>query len=210
MQRKYIYILVSILTVILVSINNVVELNSQNKTNSKNQGNLIVEEQEPSYKGVEISSPLIVKNYQNDENKTTYSYRIKIENAVGAYRYEYNEKESYLVFNAIGESQFTLRSNELITIYDLPKNAEYEIEQVTDVSEKYVTKINNETKKIATGILTLENNIEFYNETIKVETEPVKKNPVTSDVYTLGIVCFLITTIIFIALKKIKIKRFDY
>ena len=210
MERKYIYIIVSIITVFLVTANHIIELDSKSTPSTQTPGNLVVDEVAPSYKGAEISSPLVIRNYQNDERKLTYSYKIKVVNAVGAYRYEYNDTESYLVFNAIGESQFTIKSNETITIYDLPKEAEYEIIQTTDVSEKYQTKINNEETTTASGVLSLENNIDFYNETIKKVEEPVKENPTTADISTLGLICFITAAFTFICLKKIKVKRFDY
>lgn len=203
MKRKYIYILVFVLTIILVLLNHYQEQKNIESYNVNN--NFIVESM---YKSIEPTSSLIIKNTQNDNQIHQYEYKIKVDKAVGAYRYTLNDKEKYLVFSALGEANFFLSSNETITIYELPTSSNYVIDQVTDVSDRYVTQINNNIINKVEGTLTLENNIEFYNKA-KTIVEPVKKNPTTNDNYVLGLICLIFSTILIVCLKNIKIRRFE-
>ncbi len=249
MNRKYIYILVIMLTFALVSGSYYSDLKQAEKASSAIVD--IEEPEEDAYKGVEVSSPLLIKNTQNDNRKLSYLYKINIENAVGSYRYIQNSEEKYLVFNAIGEASIYLKSNESITIYNLPLEAKYKVEQTTDVSEYYKTTINNKETKIAEGTLSLNNSIEFKNNTlsgtgtspvkptepskeevkpndkeenkepeqeIKPEQKPeedkedeiiVDKNPVTGDLSSLAILCFVFSTIVLVLVKSVKVRRFE-
>ena len=45
---------------------------------------------------------LKITNNQNNKTKTTYSYELNVYKASGAYKYKYNNKESYMVFDAAG------------------------------------------------------------------------------------------------------------
>ena len=79
-----------------------------------------------------ISSPkaldLTISNNQNDNQTNTYTYELNIYNATGAYEYNYNNKTAYLIFDAAGNTTFTLQSNETIIIKNIPESS-YHIKQ---------------------------------------------------------------------------------
>ena len=204
-NRKHIYFLVIFFTIAFCITNTHIELDHREKVNIEIQNNIEdVVEEEKFY-------PLEIKNYQNDTKKLEYSYRIKIDGISGAYKYRYKTKESYLVFTANGESTFTLESNESIIIYDLPERVQYEIEQITDVSKTYTTKINNEFKTKVIGNVTATAEVAFDNETIKEEVVPEQKeeNPYTKDSYYFVIIIAFFAILIGVMGRSYKFRRFD-
>lgn len=209
MSRKFIYIIVIIATIALVIWNDTKNNNLSNmqvETDLKALNNLTVDE---IYNSAEIVSPLTIKNTQNDDEQITYNYRIKISEISGAYKYTYNGKESYLVFSANGEAQITLNSNESITIYDLPSEVSYTIEQLNDVSDKYTTTTNDTASTIAEGTISLDTTVLFENKTIIIPTKP-NKNPYTAarPMILFVFICFVSFGLLS-KIRKIKIKRFE-
>ena len=205
MQRKYIYIIVFILTIALVLTDYYIGLNTSTSTETaeKLQGDI-----EDTYKSAEIKSNLVIKNLQNDEQELVYTYKIKIDNVVGAQLATYKDEEFYIIFAANGEAEVTVDSNETLTIKDIPQGANYTIEQITDVSDKYNTTINEQEITHYEGVIAEENVVEFNNETIKSST-PVKKNPYTSDNNNLKVIVLVYAAIIIIVALKFRIKRFS-
>lgn len=207
MQRKYIYIVVVIFTVALIIADHYIGLKN-NEPTTKEEFN--IEDLEEPIKQAELKSPLVIKNFQNDKEKVAYTYKIKITNLAGAHKYTYNDEEGYIIFAANGEAEVSLYSNESITIYDIPQEYKYKIEQVTDVSDKYTTTIDSEKRTIIKGTIKEENLIEFENETIIKKEEPVKKNPTTTDNnFFLALFVFIYSTVVFIVATNIKVKRFE-
>lgn len=204
MQRKYIYLLVIFLTIVLVVYNHFVGLSSKKPSVELNNSPTIEETQ----KNTEVKYNLQIDNFQNDEQDIIYSYKITIPEISGAYKYSKNNEESYLIFAANGEAEITLNSNSSLTIYDLPEGIKYKIEQITDVSEKYTTKVDEKESAIVEGTISETNNIKFSNETI-ISEEPVKKNPFTSDNHYLALFVFVYAIIITIIATRIKVKRFE-
>lgn len=205
MQRKYIYILVVILTITLVITQDLIMPYFKKNTSVKEETPL--KEINESKKEFDIQTDLTITNYQNDDNVIVYSYKIIIEGAKGAYKYLKNEQENYLVFTAIGEAELTLQSNESITIYDLPDDAAYKIEQITNVLDKYTTTIAGIQTTKYEGTLLSENNIEFKNNLQKDKVP--NKNPITNDNLILAVIAFIYCILLLIASKKIKIQRFE-
>lgn len=207
MSRKIVYIVVFITTIALVVYNDYQQNSTLNDALDSNETReLNIAE---SYNSSELPTSLTIQNYQNDEEEITYTYTLKINDIEGAYRYKYNDKESYLVFSAKGESQITLKSNESLTIYDLPVNTNYLIEQINDVSDTYTTTTNNENKTSNEGTISYETIITFDNKTILSKEEP-SKNPFTSSkpITIFVIMCF-ISLVIYTIIHKIKITRFE-
>lgn len=207
MSRKIVYIVVFITTIALVVYNDYQQnsnLNDDLDSNETRELNIA-----ESYNSSELPTSLTIQNYQNDEEEITYTYTLKINDIEGAYRYKYNDKESYLVFSAKGESQITLKSNESLTIYDLPVNTNYLIEQINDVSDTYTTTTNNENKTSNEGTISYETIVTFDNKTILSKEEP-SKNPFTSSkpITIFVIMCF-ISLVIYTIIHKIKITRFE-
>lgn len=207
MSRKIVYIVVFITTIALVVYNDYQQNSTLNDALDSNETReLNIAE---SYNSSELPTSLTIQNYQNDEEEITYTYILKINDIEGAYRYKYNDKESYLVFSAKGESQITLKSNESLTIYDLPVNTNYLIEQINDVSDTYTTTTNNENKTSNEGTISYETIVTFDNKTILSKEEP-SKNPFTSSkpITIFVIMCF-ISLVIYTIIHKIKITRFE-
>lgn len=204
MQRKYIYLLVIFLTIVLVVYNHFIGLSSEKPSVELNNSPTIEETQ----KNTEVKYNLKIDNFQNDDQDIIYSYKITIPEISGAYKYSKNNEESYLIFTANGEAEITLNSNSSLTIYDLPEGIKYKIEQITDISEKYTTKVDEKESTIIEGTISETNNIKFSNETI-ISEEPVKKNPFTSDNHYLALFVFIYAVIISIIATRIKVKRFE-
>lgn len=207
MSRKIVYIVVFITTIALVVYNDYQQNSTLNDVLDSNETReLNIAE---SYNSSELPTSLTIQNYQNDEEEITYTYTLKINDIEGAYRYKYNDKESYLVFSAKGESQITLKSNESLTIYDLPVNTNYLIEQINDVSDTYTTTTNNENKTSNEGTISYETIVTFDNKTILSKEEP-SENPFTSSkpITIFVIMCF-ISLVIYTIIHKIKITRFE-
>lgn len=207
MSRKIVYIVVFITTIALVVYNDYQQNSTLNDALDSNETReLNIAE---SYNSSELPTSLTIQNYQNDEEEITYTYTLKINDIEGAYRYKYNDKESYLVFSAKGESQITIKSNESLTIYDLPVNTNYLIEQINDVSDTYTTTTNNENKTSNEGTISYETIVTFDNKTILSKEEP-SENPFTSSkpITIFVIMCF-ISLVIYTIIHKIKITRFE-
>lgn len=208
-KRKHIYILVVFFTIALCITKQHLELeNAEKAPNLETQNNIVEEYDE--YNELEIVYPLEIRNYQNDNNKLEYTYKIKIEGISGAYKYKYKDQENYMVFTANGEAQIILDSNESIIIYDIPDNSKYEIEQVTDVSATYTTKINNEELLKTAGTINASSVVAFDNETIKeiVEPEHKEENPYTKDSHYLVLLMCALAVVLIMAGKTLKINRF--
>ncbi len=212
MQRKYIYIIVIWLTILLVATQEFLDLNSSGKA-IVDSANQIEENYDGVLNTVTIYSQLIIKNFQNDDKNFLYTYKIKVDDASGAYKYTKNNTEGYIVFSANGEAQFILNSNESLIIHELPNESAYTIEQTSTNSKDYMTTINDETSTIAKGNISLDNTVTFENKTTikEVEENPIedKKNPVTADNIIKFIVLLLSLLVFTILLSKIKIRRFE-
>lgn len=207
-NRKHIYIIALFIIVVISITTSHIELDHRENQLLNTQQNV---EQYDDYKEIDILYPLEIRNYQNDNKVIEYTYKIKIKDISGAYKYKYKDKESYMVFTANGESQFILDSNESIIIYDLPENVEYEIEQTTNVSDNYTTKVDKEYKTIIKGNVTASSQVAFDNETKKPETKPEhqEKNPYTKDSYYFIVIIASFALILGMIGKNYKIKRFD-
>lgn len=207
-NRKHIYIIALFIIIAISITTSHIELDHRENQLLNTQQNV---EQYDDYKEIDILYPLEIRNYQNDNKVIEYTYKIKIKDISGAYKYKYKDKESYMVFTANGESQFVLDSNESIIIYDLPENVEYEIEQTTNVSDNYTTKVDKEYKTITKGNVTASSQVAFDNETKKPETKPEhqEKNPYTKDSYYFIVIIASFALILGMIGKNYKIKRFD-
>ena len=150
-----------------------------------------------------ISSPkaidLTIINSQNDYNNNTYTYELNVYDATGAYEYIYNNKTSHLIFDAAGNTTFTLHNNESLTIKNLPASS-YQIKQL--LHNNYNTYINNKQTNIYNSNTKTNNKITFINKTKQ------SQNPNTSTIPLITLQIALLTIVIIIILKKIKIKRY--
>lgn len=221
MKRIYVYIIATVLCVGLVvgehyfslTMNDVVNIESfetqryldtadiESELNEFNDE--IVDEEIVKANNVNLT----IVNTQNDTKVLSYTYKITIPDISGAYRYTINDKEKYVVFNARGEATITINSNEKIIIYDIPSGTKYTIEQ-TGGDSSYTKKANNVVGTKATGTINKDTTVTYSN-TVPVKEPNPSHNPNTADTYTLGFILFAIALVIFIAIRYIKIKRFE-
>ena len=226
MQRKYIYILVILITIIL----NVSDYYYQENMEKEENPNQIADEFN-DYNSATILSPLTITNIQNDNNTQEYTYKLKINEVRGAYRYTKNGEENYMLFAANGEASITLKSNESVTIYDLPNDTNYVITQ--QLNNKYKTYINSVEMNVIEGVITIENNITFNNiaieftpsnpqekpdeseeenkpnETEQEENKKPSKNPYTNDFIIAYFIILVISLVSLVIYSKIKVKKFE-
>ncbi len=232
MQRKYIYILVILITIIL----NVSDYYYQENLKKEGNPDQIANEFN-NYNEAAILYPLTIVNIQNDNNAQVYTYKLKIDEVRGAYRYTKNGEENYMLFAANGEASITLKSNESVTIYDLPDGANYVITQ--QLNNKYKTYINSIEMNVIEGVVTAENNITFNNiaieftptnpqekpneseeenktpeenkpnETEQEENKKPSKNPYTNDFVIAYLIILIVSLASLVIYTKIKIKKFE-
>lgn len=188
-------------------LNKTVESEKQNN-NVQDDGKLPVDD-EVDYKEIGNAGTLVINNVQNDNKALAYTYKIVINDVSGAYRYKYNDTQKYIIFSANGEAEITINSNESITIYDLPKGAGYIIEQTGGNSSKYTITANSVVGTKSSGVIGDNSRVTFENKVPVKDGNKNPNNPYTADIYTLGIILFVIATIIFIAIRHIKINRFE-
>ena len=224
MDRKIIYLIVIILTIVLV-------VSDHLKNQKEMEDNLSIpmdekvdaidpdDDFEEIYRSSAILAPLTIKNYQNDNQNIVYTYDIKINEVQGAYHYIHYDKENspikegYLIFAANGEATIKINSNESIVIQSLPTDVAFRIEQYATLGEKYVTKVGSKEAAFYEGTISLDNNIIFSNETARKESvniyEEKENNPTTADSHDKYILYFMISLSILLSLTSIRIKRFE-
>lgn len=224
MDRKIVYIIVIVLTIILVVSDHFIskDLESVKPVPIETDGEvkeISDEEFEEIYKSSAILAPLTLKNYQNDDEIIVYTYNIKIDEIQGAYRYTLYDsgnnpvKESYLVFAANGEASIKLNSNESIIIYNLPTDVNYKIEQYATLGDRYTTKVANNITSSYEGVISLDNNVYFVNETTKKQSvniyEEKEDNPPTTDYHEKHILVFMVSLSLLLTVISVRVKRFD-
>lgn len=221
MKRVYAYIIATILCIGFVvgehyfslTMNDVVDIESfesqryLDTSDIEDELNKFNDETTPEEVVAAENVNLTIVNTQNDSKVLSYTYKITMTDISGAYRYTINDTEKYVVFNARGEATITINSNEKIIIYDLPSGTKYTIEQ-TGGDSSYTKKANNVVGTKATGTINKNTTITYSN-TVPVKDTNPSHNPNTADTYTLGIILFSIALVIFIAIRYIKIKRYE-
>lgn len=227
MDRKYIFIIVILLSITLViadyymnkSLESVEYLNfiddNEVAVNGLNVDELTFE---PNLQEALTYVNLTITNKQNDDLSNEYTYNIKIDSISGAHKYlKTDGSTDYQVFSANGETTFTLKNNESITFIEIPINSNYTITQ--DNLDNYKTYINEEEKNTITSQINKDTSVTFgnYNKTITplpvpdpVKPTPEKdKNPTTSDYIVPVFITFITVTLILLTSLKLKIKRFE-
>ncbi len=222
MKRSYIYIIVILLTITLVSADFIIGKDLQQIVPLDDTYHTI----DDNYvKEASVVGSITIKNEQNSDEKITYEYTIKINGLAGAYRYKYNNIESYLIFAANGEANFRLKSNESIIIYDIPVNLDYVIKQQTENS-KYTVKVNDNESNTITGEIDESNSIVFNNATKAVPSKDTKKNsdedtkketkkatkkdiPNTGETEIKLTLVLIVSLLIIVCFKIMKVKRFE-
>lgn len=142
---------------------------------------------------------LTIINKQDDQISNTYTYKLNVYNATGAYQYTYNNNDSYLVFDASGNTTFTLQNNETITIKNLPESL-FQIEQIKN--DNYITYTNNKKTNTLNSNTKEINEITFDNKTKNAS------NPNTGTKETIIIITITIILLLITILKTKKIKRY--
>lgn len=165
---------------------------------------------------------ITIYNKQNNNEIANYIYEIKISDVSGAILTIKNGEREYIVFDANGNAQFNLLSNESITFVDVPVNSTYTITQ--EPKDGYKTYAGgNETTTIS-GTVNSNNAINFNNNVAKKE-EPAKqvdtaaapdpfeankvKNPTTSDKGLIAVIICLVALFTLVLLKGMKLDRYE-
>lgn len=165
---------------------------------------------------------ITISNKQNDSTMLNYTYDVKISNVSGAILSIKNGEREYLVFDATGNTQFNLLSNESITLVGLPINSTYTITQDSKVG--YKTYANGDEITTTSGTINDESTIVFSNNTIvpeqkveEVKTAPKTqdeekankvKNPVTADKGILAVTISLVALFTLVLLKGLKLDKY--
>ena len=239
MQRKYVYLVVSLLTIAIV----LFQEQQTSGTDLKNNKPTSEIKLSDDYLSIEEQATFTINNYQNDDIEKDYTYDLTIEGVSGAYEYSilmttqskegtliYVEKEkNYLVFTANGNVTFDLKSNESISIDGLPKDKAYTLVQKNKYDGYRVT-INDEIKNQTSGITGLATEVTIKNSTAaptpsesKKQKETDKKQPEqkqeksqkkdkgpnTAVISSIVVIGVIVSFIIGYLLTKIKIKRFE-
>ena len=160
----------------------------------------------------DATTNLTINNIQTDNKANSYSYKIYVEGLSGAVRYSIDGKEGYAVFDAKGNATITVNSNSTITLYEVPINKNYTVEQATQKTG-YKVLVNNEETTKANGATSPTTSVSFTNKSID-ESTPAKeqkeeKNPVTADPIVIAVVALVIAVAGFIALKNLKVRRYE-
>ena len=223
MKRSYIYMIVVLLTITLVSSDYIISKDLQNIIPLDEKYRTI--ENADATKEANVLTTITIKNEQNTDKNIVYKYNIEIPEISGAYRYKYNNKEGYIVFTADGKTNFELNSNESIVIYDVPVDTEYTITQET-TNEEYVTKVGQSETTTYKAKTTNDNNVTFNNSTKVEEQKPTQEQPNQEqpkkdnkankkDIPNTGeteirmAVLLLLAFLIIYCVRKIKVKRFE-
>ena len=223
MKRSYIYMIVVLLTITLVSSDYIISKDLQNIIPLDEKYRTV--ENADATKEANVLTTITIKNEQNTDKNIVYKYNIEIPEISGAYRYKYNNKEGYIVFTADGKTNFELNSNESIVIYDVPVDTEYTITQET-TNEEYVTKVGQSETTTYKAKTTNDNNVTFNNSTKVEEQKPTKEQPNQEqpkkdnkankkDIPNTGeteirmAVLLLLVFLIIYCIRKIKVKRFE-
>ena len=223
MKRSYIYMIVVLLTITLVSSDYIISKDLQNIIPLDEKYRTI--ENADATKEANVLTTITIKNEQNTDKNIVYKYNIEIPEISGAYRYKYNNKEGYIVFTADGKTNFELNSNESIVIYDVPVDTEYTITQET-TNEEYVTKVGQSETTTYKAKTTNDNNVTFNNSTKVEEQKPTQEQPNQEqpkkdnkankkDIPNTGeteirmAVLLLLAFLTIYCIRKIKVKRFE-
>lgn len=225
MERKYIYIIIVLLSITLVitdyyvnrSLTSVINPNDFNANNSLSIYDEVSNTENTSTKDV---TSFTITNVQDDKNIEEYKYNLRINNVKGVYNYKLGNEDGYIVFSANGEATITIKSNQVLIIYDIPLDSAYSITQ--SINNKYKTYIGNSETNVIDGVVTSNNNVTFNNNAInKSETKPEVENPSvkpntnpqtnpnTIDQVSFAVILLIASLISLIIFNRLKVKRFE-
>lgn len=207
MKRSFIYVLVIFTAIGLVLGKYFIQKDLENVpmdiNGLDNTKHIEEQEGEEEITGVDnVNSTFTITNKENDTYKTEYNYVLKINEISGSYKIKKNKEESYLIFDASGTAKFTLRANDVLTIYGIPINSTYRLEQ--SANKNYKTKIGDEVTTISEGTTFVDTNIVFNN--INVSSKQYTPDTKDEIKIILGILALSIATLF--ALSKLKITKF--
>ncbi|MBQ4031478.1 MAG: hypothetical protein II625_06960 [Bacilli bacterium] len=229
MKRSYIYLIVVLLTVSLVSADYIIGKDLKKIIPLDETYRTVADDD--LVKEAKVTGSLTIKNEQNTDENITYKYSIKVKDLAGACRFTYNNKDSYMIFTANGEATFELKSNESIVIHELPVDSEYTVIQLT-TNQKYTIKVNQVEQSSYSGVITEGDSITFNNASIheepkkptkedkpkeekpkeekKEDKKPDKKDIPNTGTFEIGMGIILVMSLLLIYLiKKIRVKRFE-
>ncbi len=222
MKRSYIYVIVILLTITLVSTDYYIGKDLQNVYPLDVNYNTI---EDDYVKEAGVVGTFTIVNEQNSLETLDYKYTLKVNGLSGAYRIKHNNNEEFLIFAANGEAELKLKSNDVVTIYDVPVDLTYTIRQETDNKEFTLT-TNGQTTNVATGETSDNSTITFKNtskvaatkdskNTQKKETKQKDNKASKKDIPNTGeteiklTLVLIVSLLIIVCFKIMKVKRFE-
>ena len=209
MKRSFIYILVIVLTIGFVLSKYYIQKDLENvpiEAIEQFEGGKYIQDDLDTFKEIvdseSIKSSLTIENKQNDTTKVKYDYVIKVGETTGSYLYKIGDEESYLIFDATGTAKFNLFSNETITIYGLPLDSAYKVEQAANSS--YKTKVGDETSLVGEGNIFVDSKVTFTN----ISKTSKECTPDTADSIKIIMLLLIIASITIMLLTRLKVERF--
>ncbi|MBR4694404.1 MAG: hypothetical protein IKP07_06275 [Bacilli bacterium] len=209
MKRSFIYILVIVLTIGFVLSKYYIQNDLENvpiEAIEEFESGKYIQDDLDTFKEIidseSIKSSLTIENKQNDTEKVKYDYVLKVSETKGSYLYKIGDDESYLIFDATGTAKFNLFSNETITIYNLPLDSTYKVEQVEN--SKYKTKVGDETTLVGEGNIFIDSKVTFNNISISSK----EYTPDTADGIKLIMMLLIIASLSIMFLTRLKVQRF--
>ena len=146
-----------------------------------------------------IKVSLKIINIQMSKMSDEYTYEIKIESKLNSFKYRVNNQEKELNLDENKTGTITIQPNETIVIDGIPFNSKYTITQLN--SSDVI--INDNKSNTYSDVVKLNNEVLFYN------SEDLTTNPESSDSIISFIYLLIIISMIFILLKKFKIKKYS-
>ncbi len=209
MKRSFIYILVVVATIGFVLAKYYLEQDLANVPADfdYNTGKYIEENPDGSFKEIMDSeatpATMVIQNKENDTNKTKYDYVLKISDISGSYKCKKNNEEFYIIFDATGKTTFSLLANETMTIYNVPLEANYSLEQLEN--KNYKTKIGDKETNISEGTIFEDNTIVFNN----INKSSKQYSPDTKDGIKIMFYTLCLSFMIMIILLRLKVERYE-
>ena len=160
---------------------------------------------------------LKIEIYQNIEEDNNYNCHLHIEGMSGAVETNNGSNVDYLVFDSLGDVDFSIPDNQELIFKGLPIGSKYEftIEEKTG----YSIKINDLELNKYSGIIEADGKITITSFTSKRggivddsknPKDPVRENPSTSDKIAIVSLLFFVAMLIsYSLLKTYRFKRYE-
>ena len=160
---------------------------------------------------------LQIEVYQNIEEDNNYNCHLHVDGMSGAIETNNGSNIDYLVFDSLGDIDFTIPDNQELIFKGLPIGSKYEF--TIEEKKDYIIKINDLELNRYSGIVEADGKISITSFTNKKggivddsknPKDPVSENPSTSDKIVIVSLLFFMAMLISYSLLKIyRFKRYE-